>query len=109
MKILVLSLTKKLRKADKTEYLNKLDVLKTDDNSVDVREVFNNSLLLERELKKAAKERYDLILVLSPLKGKKAETVFRSKFAFIIPNGERRVQKIPSAKKKGFRKKGEEI
>lgn len=109
MKILVLSLTKKLRKADKTEYLNKFDVLKAGDNSVDVREVFDNSLLLERELKKAAKERYDLILVVSPLKGKKPETVFRSKFAFIIPNGERRVQKIPSAKKKGFRKKGEEI
>ena len=109
MKILVLSLTKKLTKADKTEYLNKFDVLKTTDNTVEVVEGFNNSYLLERKLIKAAKEDFDLILVSSPLKGKKAETVFRSKFAFIIPNGEHKIQKTPKAKKKSRRKKGEEI
>lgn len=109
MKILVLSLTKKLGKADKTEYKDKFDVLRTGDNSVDVREISDNSILLDREMSRAAKEKYDLIVVSAPLKGRKAESVFRSKFAFIIPKGERKIQKTPNAKKKGRRKKGEPI
>lgn len=109
MKTLVLSLTKKLKKTDKTEYLDKFDVLKTSGNSVEVREIFDNSLLMERELKKAVKEKYDFVVVSSPLEGKSAEDAFRSKFAYIIPRAERKIQKVPKAKKKGFRKKDEEI
>ena len=109
MKILVLSLTKKLRKADKTEYKDKFGVLGTNENSVDVKELFDSSLLLERELNKAVKEKYEFIIVSAPLKGNKAERVFRSKFAFILPNGERKIQKAPRGRKKGFRKKGEPI
>ena len=40
MKILVLSLTKKLKKADKTEYTDKFDVLKEPGNQVEIREVW---------------------------------------------------------------------
>ncbi|MBR1731661.1 MAG: class B sortase, partial [Ruminococcus sp.] len=109
MKILVLSLTKRLKKTDKTEYLSKYGVLKTDDNSVYVREVGDSSFLLERQLFGAVKDKYDFIVVSAPFRGRGGENAFRSKFAFIIPNAERKIQKAPSAKKKGRRKKGEEI
>ena len=109
MKILVLSLTAKLRKADKTEYFDKFGVLESDGKTVDVREVFDSAFLLEREMNRAVKAGYDLIVISSPLRGKNAEKVFRSKFARIIPNGERKIQKAPAVKKKGFRKKGEPV
>ena len=109
MKILVLSLTQKLRKADKTEYIKKFDVLKTDGNSVIVREIFDSSFLLDREMGRAVEENCDFILVSVPLKRKSSEQMFRSKFARIIPKGERKIQKAPQAKKKGRRKKGEPV
>ena len=106
MNILVLSLTKKLRKPDKTEYLDKFEALKSDSRSVEVKEIFDNAVLLEHELKKAAKAKPDLIIVSGRLKN---ENAFRQRFAFIIRNAERKIQSVPKAKKKGFRKKGEEI
>ena len=107
MNILVLSLTRKLKASDKTEYLKKFEALKADDRTVEVKELFDNALLLERELNKSLKAKPDLIVVSGGLE--KGESSFRSKFAFIIKNAERKIQKAPSAKKKGRRKKGEEI
>ena len=88
MNILVLSLTKKLRKPDKTEYLDKFEALKSDSRSVEVKEIFDNAVLLEHELKKAAKAKPDLIIVSGRLKN---ENAFRQRFAFIIRNAERKM------------------
>ena len=101
MKILVLSLLNKFKKNDKTEY-TKFDALKSGDNSVEVKQI--RLLFIRRELNRARKTA-DLVVI----SGINSEKAFRSAFAFTIKNGERKIQKTPSAKKKGRRKKGEEI
>ncbi len=109
MKIIVLSAGKRLFKSDKTEYISETaDALRQGDNSVEFKQVFSGSYLLERELLRAAKSKPDLIVVENSFSGR-GNDEFRKKFAYIIDRGEHKIQKPPSAKKKGRRRKGEAI
>ncbi|MEE3427461.1 MAG: class B sortase [Ruminococcus sp.] len=97
MNILVLSPSKKLKK-DKTEYSSEfVSELKSEANEVTVKEVFAPAL--ESELKKSVKGESKPDLIIVPEKSD-SESDFRSKFAFIISRGERKVQNIPNTKEK---------
>ena len=91
MNILVLSLTKKLRKPDKTEYLDKFEALKSDSRSVEVKEIFDNAVLLEHELKKAAKAKPDLIITRTPsVRGSPSSSETRSAKSSLCPRQRKR-------------------
>ncbi len=97
MNILVLSPTKKIKK-DKTEYSSQVvEALKNGSNEVVFRECFPR--FIEFELKRASKseKKPDLIVIEDDIK---SEEDFRSKFAFIVSHGERRVQRVPNSKEK---------
>ena len=97
MNILVLSPDKKFKK-DKTEYSSEVvNALKAGSNDVKLVETY--SPLTELELKKAVKasQKPELIVIPADIK---TENDFRSKFAFIISRGERKVQNVPNSKEK---------
>lgn len=97
MNILVLSPSKKIKK-DKTEYSPEvLKALENGNNEVAFRECF--PVQLELELKRAVKseKRPELIVIADDIK---SEDDFRSKFAFIVSRGERKVQNVPNSKEK---------
>lgn len=97
MNILVLSPNKKLKK-DKTEYSSQVvEALKDGNNEVTCRECF--PWLLDSELRRVSKssEKPELIVISKDIE---SENDFRSKFAFIINRGERKVQSVPDSKEK---------
>lgn len=97
MDILVLSPAEKLKK-DKTEYSPEVvKALKESGNEVKMAEVF--PAFKSFALNKAAKgaDTPDLIIIPENIKSEKD---FRSKYAFIIENAERKVQDVPNAKEK---------
>lgn len=98
MNILVLSPSKKFKK-DKTEYSTEvLNTLQADGNDVKLREFF--APLKEFELRKSVKSepKPDLVVITDLIDGNDDD--FRSKFAFVISRGERKVQEVPNAKEK---------